>query len=257
LHVIAVTMPVLGPGGKVSVYVLHRDITERKAAEIALEALPLRLMEAQESERRHLARELHDETGQLLTGLNLLLPSGGDLPREELNGRLEQARGVVDELLSRVRSLSFDLRPADLDQLGLLPALLGLFERVSAQTGVQINFKHQGIEQRFPSQIETGIYRIVQEGLTNAARHSGVSLVTVRIWVEMERLKLQIEDRGCGFHPEIVMKATRSIGLTGMRERTFLLGGSLSVESSPGGGTTIVAELPLNTTQASAAAHGS
>lgn len=257
LHVLAVVVPVTGLNGRLSIYVLHRDITERKAAEMALGALSIRLMEVQESERRHLARELHDEIGGLLTGLRLLLRPGSDLPREELNGCLEQARGVVDDLLSRIRSLSFDLRPADLDQLGLLPALLALFERFTTQTGIQINFKHQGIEKRFASQVETGTYRIVQEGLTNVARHAGANTATVCIWIEMERLKLKIEDRGSGFDPEIVMKAPRSNGLIGMRERVSLLGGRVNVESSPGCGTTIVAELPLEGEPAPGTRRGS
>jgi PAS domain S-box-containing protein len=246
VNVLAAAVPVPGPDGKLSIYLLHRDITERKTAEKALESLSRRLMEVQESERRHLARELHDEIGQLLTGLRLLLPVNGDLPGEELNGRLEQARAVVDDLLSRIREISFDLRPADLDHLGLLPALLALFERLAARTGVEINFKHQGIERRFSSQLETGAYRIVQEALTNAVRHARVTGVTVRIWVEMERLKLKIEDRGCGFDAQSAMRAPRSSGLTGMQERTALLGGRVSVESSPGRGTTIMAEFPLD-----------
>ena len=121
---------------------------------------------------------------------------------------------------ARVRRLSFDLRPADLDQLGLLPALLALFERYTAQTGVLVNFKHQGVEGRFASQVETGAYRIVQEALTNAARHAGVAGVTVRVWTDADKLNLQVEDRGCGFDPEVALKAPRSSGLIGMQERS-------------------------------------
>jgi signal transduction histidine kinase len=142
------------------------------------------------------------------------------------------------------------LRPADLDQLGLLPALLALFERYTAQTGVVVNFKHQGLERRFSSQVETGAYRIVQEALTNAARHAGVAAVTVRVWTDADKLNLQIEDRGCGFDPDVVLQAPRSTGLIGMQERAMLLGGHVIIESSPGAGTTITAELPLGTTTA-------
>jgi PAS domain S-box-containing protein len=246
LHVLVVSVPIAVPGGQIAECAMYRDITERKAAETALQALSSRLMEVQETERKHLARELHDEIGQLLTGLRLLLRTNGEPPPDELTTRFEQARAIVDDLLAKVRRLSFDLRPADLDQLGLLPALLALFERYTAQTGVLVNFKHQGLEGRLASEVETGAYRIVQEALTNAARHAGVDSVTVRAWTEAHKLSLLIEDRGRGFDPDFAVKAPRSGGLIGMRERALLLGGRLIVESSPGSsGTTISAELPL------------
>jgi signal transduction histidine kinase len=209
-----------------------------------------RLMEVQESERRHLARELHDEIGQLLTGLLLLLRLNDDSPADTLKTRFEQARATVSDLLGRVRGLSFDLRPADLDDLGLLPALLALFERYTAQTGVVVDFKHQGVGGRFAPELETGAYRIVQEALTNAARHACVTSVNVRVWADAEKLNLQIEDRGCGFDPAAVLKAPRSSGLIGMQERSRLLRGRLTIESVLGSGTTISAELPLGNTSA-------
>jgi signal transduction histidine kinase len=233
---------------------LEQRVAERSRrltlANEALRRLSIRLMEVQEAERRHLALELHDEIGQLLTGLRLLLKLNGDLPADALNTRFEQARTIIDELFEKVRGLSFDLRPADLDQLGLLPALLALFERYTAQTAVLVNFKHQGVERRFSSALETGAYRVVQEALTNAARHAGASSVTVRVWTDADMLNLQIEDRGCGFDPEAVLKASRSSGLIGMQERVMLLGGRMTIESSPGSGTTITAELPLDKTTA-------
>jgi PAS domain S-box-containing protein len=248
LHVHLVGVPVSLPNGKIAVYAMYRDITERKEAEKALHALSIRLMEVQETERRNLARELHDEIGQLLTGLRLLLSPNEGSPADALKIRFEQAQTIVDDVLTRVRGLSFDLRPADLDQLGLLPALLALFERYTAQTGVLVSFKHQGVDGRFASQVETGAYRIVQEALTNAARHAGVAAVTVRVWTDADKLNLQIEDRGCGFDPEVVLQAPRSTGLIGMQERAMLLGGHVIIESSPGDGTTITAELPLGKT---------
>jgi PAS domain S-box-containing protein len=247
LHVLVVSVPISVPGGQIAACAMYRDITERKATETALQALSNRLLEVQEAERRHLARELHDEIGQLLTGLRLLLRMNGDLP-DAYKKRFEQARDLIDDLIGRVRGLSFDLRPADLDQLGLLPALLALFERYTAQTGVLVNFKHRGVERRFSSQVETGAYRTVQEALTNAARHAGVAGVSVRVWADADRLNLQIADRGCGFDVETVLKSPRSSGLLGMRERIIMLGGNITVESSPGSGTTIAAELPVEET---------
>jgi PAS domain S-box-containing protein len=245
LHVRAVSVRISIPGGQTAVYAMYSDITDRKAAEIALQALSMRLMEVQETERRYLARELHDEIGQLLTGLRILLRLNGDSPSDALRTRFEQARTIVDDLLGRVRELSFDLRPAELDQLGLLPALLALFERYTAQTSVSVNFKHQEVERRFASQLETGAYRIVQEALTNAARHASVTEVTVRVWTGGNILNVRIEDRGRGFDPEVALKAPSSSGLIGMQERSMLLGGRMTIESSLGSGTTITAELPV------------
>jgi PAS domain S-box-containing protein len=242
------SVPVSLPSGQTAVYAMYTDITERKAAEAALHSLSVRLMEVQETERRHLARELHDEIGQLLTGLRLLLGEDADSPADLLRPRFEQAKTIVDDLLVRVRNLSFDLRPADLDQFGLLPALLALFERYTTQTRISVNFKHNGIEGRFASEVETAAYRVVQEALTNAARHAGVFAITVRAWTDADKLNLQVEDQGCGFDPEVVLKVQRSSGLTGMQERIMLLSGRLAIESSPGSGTTIVADLPLNKT---------
>jgi signal transduction histidine kinase len=221
-----------------------RKVTE---AQLALRSqISMRLMEVQEAERRHLARELHDEIGQLLTGLRLLLTLNRDSAAGEIKTRLDEARTLVDDLLARVRRLSFDLRPADLDQLGLLPALLAFFERYTAQTGVLVTFRHQGVDRRFSSQTETGAYRIVQEALTNAARHAGVASVNVRFWVDADKLNIQIEDRGSGFDPDVALKAPLSSGLIGMQERIMLLGGRMTIESSPGSGTTLSAELPLD-----------
>jgi len=219
---------------------------EREQMLERLRTLSRRLLEVQEAERRHLARELHDEVGQVLTGLRLLLKLDGDLAMDEVKHRFKQARGIVVELLARVRELSFDLRPAALDQLGLLPALVGLFERYTNQTGVRVEFKHKELEERFAPEVETTAYRIVQEALTNVARHAGVAGVTVRVGVTPDVLNLQIEDRGSGFDPDAASATTRSGGLAGMQERVVLLHGQLTIESRPGAGTKIIAELPLD-----------
>ena len=228
-----------------------QDVTELRQAEQALQqhaaqlqALSWRLLEVQEAERRHLARELHDEVGQLLTGLRFQLKNGTQ-PPDALNTRLQQARAIVDEVLERIRGLSFDLRPAALDHLGLVPALLALFERYTEQTGVQVSFKHQGVEDGLGGEVQTAAYRIVQEALTNVARHAGVGGATVRLWAAAGLLSIQIQDRGRGFDPEAGLASPRSGGLAGMLERARLLGGQLTVESRPGSGTQITAELPL------------
>ncbi len=233
--------------------VVNEDVTERVRAEEALREsanrlhrLSRRLLEVQEEERRHLARELHDEVGQILTGLGLILKPIGALTTDTARAGFAQARVLVDDLLERVRQLSFDLRPAALDQLGLLPGLLALFERYTRQTGVLVNFKHQGVHGRFAPEVETTAYRIVQESLTNVARHAGVAGVSVRVWAVADTLTIHVEDRGRGFDVEAVLATPRSGGLVGMQERAALLGGRLTIESRPGSGTQITAELPLS-----------
>jgi PAS domain S-box-containing protein len=228
------------------------EITARKAAERKLldyadrlQTLSAQLLEVQETERRHLACELHDEVGQMLTGLRLLLKPDGDTSSESVTRRLYQAQQLVDEILERVRGLSFDLRPAALDELGLLPALITLVERYTNQTGVKVNLKHNDLNRRLASETETTAYRIVQEGLTNVARHANVHQVMVRIWIASDLLHVQIQDHGVGFDADAALTNPRTTGLTGMRERAHLSGGQLTIESRSGAGTQLLAELPL------------
>lgn len=202
-----------------------------------LAALSRRLVEIQEAERRHIARELHDEIGQLLTSLKLTLEM-------DVSGRRrDEAHRLVQDLFGRVREMSLTLRPPVLDDFGLVPTLLWHLERYGAQTGVRVRLEHEGLDRRFPAEIETAAFRIVQEALTNVARHAGVTEATVRAWADAATLHVQIEDRGRGFDTGVI--ASASSGLSGMRERARFLGGRLSVESAPGGGTRLHAELPV------------
>ena len=223
-----------------------RLFEEVRAARDRLQLLSRRLVEVQEAERRHIARELHDEVGQVLTGLKLTLEMGASLPPEEFQANLEEAQTLVNQLMAEVRNLSLDLRPAMLDDLGLLPALLWHFERYTAQTQVHVAFRQIGLERRFQPEIETVVYRIIQEALTNVARHAGVDNVTVRVWADEETLNLQVEDQGTGFDPEAALAASVSSGLSGMYERVGLLDGQLSIESIAGAGTALTARLPLS-----------
>lgn len=237
-----------------------RDISQRKQDEAAirrllrqvssgrtkLQMLSRRLLEVQEEERRHIARELHDEIGQELTGLNLILEVGNQISEQALRERLSAAQQLVTELTSRVRQLSLDLRPAMLDDLGLLPTLLWHFKRYTEQTKVAVHFQHTGLDRRFAPDVEISAYRGVQEALTNVARHACVGEVTVCVWANADILGLQIEDQGRGFDPATVLARRDTSGLAGIRERMILLGGDLRVESTPGSGTSITAELPLS-----------
>lgn len=208
-----------------------------------LETLSRRLLEIQEAERRHIARELHDEIGQALTGLKLSLEMSTGARGSAAAPSLDEARRLVNDLIARVRELSLDLRPAMLDDLGLLAALVWHFERYAKQTGVRVEFQHAGLDRRFRPDVETAAYRIAQEALTNVARHAGVRAVAVRVRAEGNALTVEVEDRGRGFDGAAALRP--SGGLGGMRERAVLLGGRLTVDSALGAGTCVTAELPL------------
>ncbi len=203
------------------------------------------VVEAQERERRRIARELHDEIGQTLTGLKLTLEDHDRLSSEEAASRLERARELAVELLHRVHDLSLDLRPAILDDLGLQPALSWLTERYRDQTGVHVALQCSGLDGRLRSELETAAYRIVQEALTNVARHAGVDRAAVACTLEDGLLRVEVVDGGRGFLVGAV-PVGQSSGLAGMEERARSTAGRISVTSTVGRGTTVVAELPAD-----------
>jgi PAS domain S-box-containing protein len=225
------------------------DITKQQVDEDALrdyadrmEFLSRRLIEVQESERRLIALELHDQIGQILTGLKLKLQMLARLPAGESQERLNEAEVLVDELIGRTRELSLNLRPATLDHLGLLSALLRHLRHYTSQTAVRVDFQHDGLEgKRFAPEMETAAFRIVQEALTNIARHSGAEEAIVRIWATQNSLTLEINDDGRGFDPKIELALGQTSGVTGMRERASLLGGRFEIESGAEG-TRLTAE---------------
>jgi len=231
-----------------------RDITTLQRNEAALrdnaqrmKELSRRLIDVQEAERRSIALELHDEIGQILTGLKLSLEMSTRLSEGEALASIAGAQALVNELMARTRKMSLDLRPATLDHLGLLPALLRVIGQYTEQTQVSVDFRHKGLEaRRFASNLETAAFRIVQEGLTNIARHSGAEEARVRIWADQHSLSIQIDDRGKGFDAMATLAAPQSSGLSGMRDRALLLGGHFAVESKPGRGTRLTAEWNLD-----------
>jgi PAS domain S-box-containing protein len=255
---------------------LERRVAERTreldGANNELRRLSQRILEVQESERRLIARELHDEIGQQLTGVKMLLdtleervqdgsgspsPEGMDISLEKslYAPGLSEISAVVATTLERVRDLALDLRPAVLDSLGLLPALQWQFERYTRLTGIRVDFSADGLEHRLPARLEAGVYRLVQEALTNVSRYAGVADVTVQISVTGETLSLYVVDAGAGFDVEEALAAGDSMGLAGMRERADLLGGTLTIDSLPGEGTTIHAELSISRAFEMDAAH--
>src|SRR5262249_29828962 len=157
------------------------------------------LIAIQEAERRRIALELHDEIGQILTGLKLKLEMSARQTDETMRANLVEAQSLVNDLMARTRKLSLDLRPATLDHLALLSALLRHVRHYSSQTGVRVDFRHSGLEsRRFAAELETAAFRIVQEALTNVARPSAADEVLVRIWADQHTLAAQVEDHGSG-----------------------------------------------------------
>ncbi len=216
-----------------------------------LQALSHRLVAIQEAERRKIALELHDEIGQLLTGLKLQLDTN-----PENGAALVKARALADDLIQKVRNLSLDLRPTMLDDLGLLPALLWHFDRFTSLTGVQVNFSQNGlVDNRYAPEIETTTYRLVQEALTNVARHSGAHEASVRVGHRDGVMTIQVEDRGGGFMAETELTSSRTRGLRGMQERVALVGGSITIDSVPGWGTSILVELPATAQPVEGSGH--
>jgi len=210
-----------------------------------LRALAAYLQTVREEERTRIARELHDEIGQTLTAIKLSLETSEPEQADNVNAGVSQALGLVNELTGRVRDLSLELRPAMLDDLGLLAALNWHFDRYTHQVKIQVDFKHTGLEgRRFEPEVETAAYRIVQEALTNVARHAKVDRVEVNIWADEKMLCIRIRDQGDGFDGDS-LSASATRGLSGMRERAITLGGRLKIESAPGTSTVLTAELPL------------
>ena len=229
------------------------DVSERKRVDTALaryagrlQQLSHRLLQVQESERRHIARAFHDEVGQILTGLKFLLEGSLQVAPEPLKDNLNNARALISDLIARVREISLNLRPSMLDDLGLLPALKWQCERYTAQTAIQVVFKFSSLERRFPPEIEIAAYRIVQEALTNVARHAGVDQAILEVWADNKHVGVRLIDQGKGFDPDADLVTGQTNGLSGMSERVALLGGTWSLRSAPGLGTQVTATFPLD-----------
>ena len=203
-----------------------------------------RVVRAQELERSRHARELHDETGQALTSILLGLKSLDDRAVvDEDHAAVAELRELVVSTLQNVRRLAVELRPAALDDFGLVPAIERLRDIVEEQSGLSVDVQSNLAEPRLPPELETALYRIVQEAFTNAQKHATASRVSLRLQQDGASVTLTIHDDGRGFDPEKVRDG--SLGLVGMRERVALLGGRLTIESSEDAGTMLKAEVPL------------
>jgi signal transduction histidine kinase len=203
-----------------------------------------RVVQAQELERQRLARELHDETGQALTSILLgLKPLEEALADHPARGALAELREQVVSALQDVRRLAVELRPAVLDDFGLVPALERLTDAFAEQSDIRLDFHSALGELRLPSEVETTLYRVVQESLTNIVKHANAHHVSVSVARRASTVAAVIEDDGDGFDPRTARE--EGVGLLGMRERLSFVDGRLEIETRPGSGTTIVAEVPL------------
>ena len=229
---------------------LVSEIEVRKSAETRLAYLSMRLLRVQENERRTIARELHDQFGQTLTGLKLQLEMiGRHTSDPQATPLVAEALTAVQTLLTDVRALTQQLRPRVLDDLGLQPAVEWIANQFRQQSGLDITVDVSLPPGRLPGELETVVFRLVQEALTNVARHSGSTTARVTVAADAEQLQVEISDRGRGFDVEAALARHTSVGLSGMAERVQLAGGRLEIVSPPGRGTRLHAAFNLNAPQ--------
>jgi PAS domain S-box-containing protein len=226
----------------------YTDITDRKELETARERLVRDLVAAQEAERQRVARELHDQMGQHLVGLSLglsrLAQISGESP--EITHITKRLQAITDTMARDVQHLAIELRPASLDDLGLADAVSNYADGMAQRFGLQVDVQCDRTR-RLDSSAETTIFRIVQEALTNIAKHAKAQHVSVILEARGDRLHVIVEDDGVGFQPEHVRRGGDGVhlGLRGMIERTALVGGEFQIESRPGRGTTVFVRVPL------------
>ena len=262
----ALYVPLIARGRPIGVVVVHdklgeatsfRDEDLRLAESLAVRAATAvelservsrdtvrRVVEAQETERARLARELHDETGQALTSILLGLKSLDErVQSAEGRAAVAELRELVVSTLQDVRRLAVELRPAALDDFGLVPAIERLLDTIAEQSGLDVDLQSRLGDRRLPAEAETALYRIAQEAMTNVLKHADARTVRVRLNESENGVTLVVQDDGAGFDPAGVRDG--GVGLIGMRERITLVGGRLAIESTEGAGTMLSAEVPV------------
>jgi PAS domain S-box-containing protein len=239
------------------IVVVFRDITKQRNVEkereklfkkvsLAQERLKVvskRLLEVQESERRHIARELHDEIGQILTAIKINIQTAFKLAgAEKIETHLNEGVELIEEALFQVRKLSIDLRPSMLDDLGLVPALRWYVDRQSVRAGISAKVNVDEAIMRLPNEIEITCFRVAQEALTNIIKHSQATHVDIMLYYEEGDLHLKIADDGVGFNFFAAVQRSlkgESMGILGMQERVELIGGKIKINSKAGSGTIV------------------
>ena len=231
----------LATGCIVYIFRIERQ-NDRRYQEIT--RLSARLLAAQETERRSISRELHDEVGQTLGAVLVDAANLADrIPAEDTVSHryLDNIRALADTSVNSIRNIALLLRPSMLDDLGLIPALEWQAREVSRRSGIKVKVTAENVSDSLPDAVRTGVYRLVQEALNNVSRHSGAKSAVVNVQQTADSIGLTVKDDGSGFEPEKI----RGLGLIGMEERVKQLGGRLEIESQPGHGTLLRATLPL------------
>jgi len=233
---------------------LSHDVTEKYEAKELLEKsyedirqLASNLQSIREDERTNIAREIHDELGQQLTGLKMdlhWLTRKINSTDDEVNNKMKQSIELINATIASVRKISTDLRPSILDDLGLLPALEWQGEEFEKRSGTKVVFINEAGDIVLQPEIATGIFRIYQELLTNIARHANAGVVRAVLHKDEKSLYFSVNDNGVGFDPETI-KSKKTLGLLGIKERTLLFGGTYEFKSKPGGGTVTTISIPL------------
>ena len=232
------------PGG---IVIFSEDITRRKNAEEALLGMSRRLIEAHEQERTRIGRDLHDDVVQRLALLAIELGAvQQDVPdsASELRTRIGKLQNETTRITNDVQSLSHELHSSKLDYLGIVGAARSFCKEFSKHQKVKIDFQSHDLPTALPTELSLSLFRVLQEALRNAKKHSGVKRFEVRLWGSTEEVHLTISDLGVGFDTGTAMKST-GIGLASMQERLRLVDGELSINSQPRGGTTIHARVPF------------
>ncbi|QHS23302.1 histidine kinase [Virgibacillus sp. MSP4-1] len=238
--------------GKISVVLNYltddlQDVYDTIETAKEKETFGLKIIDAQEEERRRLSREIHDGPAQLLANVmlrsDLIERTFRERGLEEAIKEVQQVRQFVRTALYEVRRIIYDLRPMALDDLGLYPTLNKYLDSVSEHSGIHIKFTSRGQEQRLESKYEIAFFRLVQEAVQNAVKHSEASLIQVHMEMKTDKVNILIADNGKGF--DLEEKEKSSFGLIGMRERIEMLGGTLQINTEPQKGTKIIIQVPL------------
>jgi signal transduction histidine kinase len=238
---------------------LREEIGERERADRARRELIARLVFAQEDERKRIAREMHDQFGEQLTALGHRIVSlkAACSDRSDLRGQVEALEAVAQQLDRDVDHLVWELRPTALDDLGLRAALATHIQNWSNRARISAELHTAGLlEERLPSEVETTLYRIAQEALTNVAKHSRATHVDVIVERRADQVVLIVEDNGVGFDPADTGTTRHGLGLSGMQERASLVGATIQVESAAGKGTTILVRMSVAAAEKQMADHG-
>jgi signal transduction histidine kinase len=228
-----------------------RLLEQSRRLQEQLRLLSRRVLSAQEEERKRISRELHDVIAQMLTGINVRLATlkiAAAVNTKGLNEKISRTQRLVEKSVDIVHRFARELRPAMLDHLGLIPALHSFMKRFSQETGIRVSLTAFAGLEKLSNAKRTVLYRVAQEALTNVARHAQASRVQVSIRRFKKTVGMQIKDNGKGFELKQVLfvNGCERLGLLGIRERVEMFGGKFTVESAPGRGTTIHAQIPFN-----------